>query len=122
MKNTQKAIELAIEGGWNSQWLALVSTSIGLPDWVHAKIFLDPLFWQALIKDEYEPCWACKGERFFEDFFTKEVDKSRPCGNCKQTGEQLKSTWKDGWHSFIDTLASSQTADEFFATILPADK
>ena len=107
----ETVIKKAIEGGWKKpeHWPN---------EWIDSYL-LDRLFWQALIKDKMIDCWACKGKNYFEDFFTKEIDKDKPCGNCEQTGTQIESNWKSEWHRFLDHLADGKDIDSFFQELLP---
>lgn len=103
MEYVQKAIQLAIEGGWDSQWLALVSTSAGLPDWVHAKIFLDHLFWKSLGKSLG---WTVKLVQHgnWDDMETMTTE--------------AEERWKYEWHKFIDSLIEGKPANDFFKHLL----
>lgn len=110
--HTQHAIELALKEGFvhDSKFykssdslqklhyfygnLAIIEDSDGFRHRVRtSEMFMSPAFWQSI------------GKALFND---------------------LNVMWlqnpKDMWHSFIDTLASGKTPDDFFATILPADK
>lgn len=137
----EKAIKLAIEGGYkyncgkglftkgdgtkctfsgvNTDWTVWTrldnDSSICVS---HEDTLLDPLFWQALLPDKDIKCWACNGEKYFEDFFTKEIDKEKPCGNCKMKGTQVKTIWLKSWHDFIDHIADGKSVDSFFNEIL----
>ena len=76
---------------------------------------VSPESWQAVFSKE-EKCWACKGEKYFEDFFTKKIDLERPCGNCKSTGVQM-SGYKEQWHTFIDHRVDGKTIEESLKAI-----
>lgn len=73
--------------------------SLGKWDMLHGSwdlnFFLDPTFWQSLGK---ALGWD-KNKTFEQDGFTL-------------------ISWKREWHSFIDTLASGQTPEKFFADLL----
>lgn len=123
----ESAIKKAIEGGYKSRHRSVDFTVEGdaleheetFKQAFYGLFLLDPLFWQALFPIREVKCWACKGEKYFEDFFTKKVDKNKPCGNCEETGIQKENDdWKDNWHAFIDHLANNKPIDEFFNNLL----
>lgn len=74
------------------------------------KIFLDPLFWQAL----------GNAERWSNYAVCKEDGKTQ-CG-CTLHHYAYSKEWLYHWHSFIDTLAQGGTPDEFFEKILTDKK
>lgn len=92
----EKAILKAIEGGWDETGYAYGSD---MPPWegectigawrYDVKVFLDPLFWQALLKAPE---------------FGRSVYKNRE--------------WFNVWISFIDALAQGKSPDEFFDNLL----
>jgi hypothetical protein len=128
----EKAIQKAIEGGWNAFDLchkACVTPASfqingdlieffedeykdeGVVEFDIEKCFLDPLFWQAL------------GKSFgWEEMYCTSGDGCEyPWGSgmheygCNWTG---KNEWKEQWHSFIDHLAEGKSAESFFETLL----
>lgn len=122
MKHKQRAIELAIEGGYPKDktihgqekiyldHLRRFGVVTALKMW-EAYIFLDPLFWQSIGKSLG---WVTNSEIYYYGRRNEE-------GNIITSGVPW-DLWEYYWHSFIDALASGQTPDDFFATILPADK
>lgn len=101
MNHTQRAIQLAKSAGYQT---TIMSYDDGFYPW--AETWLDPKFWQFLEKSlDWQPV-------------------------CRNDGANNLIYWPQtclvGWfyhqHRFIDALASGQTPDDFFATILPADK
>lgn len=114
MNNTQRAIELAIEGGWEKETFAVVKekypkfiehvlvhewetiyyAQIGGGQWPTAVIFLDQKLWQSL---------------------------GKVLGLENHPNEDPRFTlpaWLKCWHSFIDTLAEGKTAEDFFTQLL----
>lgn len=124
MNHTQRAIELAVEGGWKYQnnrktdfTVREHDLKIYFNDENDTKIYigfyevlLDSFFWKSIGKaldwEERKECGCCNKEKEF----------------CRCWHYEIWEEWKNQWHSFIDILASGQTPDDFFATILPADK
>lgn len=94
----EKAIKKAIEGGYEPNY----DCECQLPttcDWhVEMEIvrsFLDPLFWQALGKQQG---WRQDG--------------------AIRHGKAPKGDWYMYWHDFVDCLAEGKTADSFFEELL----
>ena len=105
----QRAIELAIEGGWVQDYFI---DECGLHD---SDILLDPAFWQSLGKalGAEEPKWHCK------HYNPKANDPGeRGCASdfCEYAG--WPGDWHTHWHRFIDALADG-TTDQFWDDLLP---
>lgn len=114
----EKAIQKAIEGGWNKIWTSCetptgISKSHDYRDWniqwkdttvpqiVRQNDFLlDPLFWQALGK---AMGWG------------KKMSVSIASGG--GTAWHTKK-WQAHWHDFIDHLAEGKDAESFFAELI----
>lgn len=111
MKYTQRAIELAVEGGYHPNTVTLGYTDKSLIQDIllfKEETFLDPLFWQSLGKVlgwKEHMLYRLSNSVYEEALLPKEGTE-----------------WRIQMHRFIDALASGQTPDDFFATILPADK
>lgn len=95
-----ETIQKAIEGGYKPpkagdfRYKLRMGYSLEAIEWLFPKIFLDPLFWQALGK---AMGWMESGSLLE-----------------KQTGQK---PWLHHWHSFIDALAEGKTAEEFFKNL-----
>ncbi len=104
MNHTQRAIELAIEGGY-MPWQYLKASKAmqdywkdkGLVIWEQA--VLEVLFWQCLGKSLG---WG----------------DEKNCPVCWQKMVITGTGWMCHWHRFIDTLASGKTAEDFFGELL----
>lgn len=87
----KEAIEKAIKGGYDYDRKRRPTKRISSKK---AKIFLDPLFWQAL-------------------------GKSLEQGDFKT---DTQGSWKYNWHRFIDHLASGEDVGSFFTALLTNNK
>lgn len=118
MTHTQQLIEVAIKGGWKLfgvfyKDLRFVDGAWELQDYEANDwqfpievALLDPLFWQALGKEMgLVGDGLCPYRRNHES----------PCDYCD-------NTWKDNWHSLIDTLASGGTIEQWADSILKGKK
>lgn len=125
MEYTEKAIRLAIGGGykpepyrtrqfirtsrWTYQHMQTSSASMA-----YSEIFLDPLFWQALGKSlgwaEDDKPYACKG------CGTIGVMDSNHMHDCPIKDRKL--SWLSYWLSFIRHLAEVKDAESFFKELL----
>lgn len=121
MTDTQQVIEIAIRRGWDriyadidhlkevriSENNALFFDGDGRKLRIPvAEIFLAPLFWQALGK---EMGWVGDG------LCPYRRNHESPCDYCD-------NTWKDNWHSFIETIASGGTIEQWSESILKGKK
>lgn len=93
MEHANKAIRKACESGY--RWTIDVTAE---------KMFLDPLFWQALGKD----LWDKEG-------FCDYIDEQ---GFGMIRGVYDISVWTSQWHRFIDHLAEGKPANDFFKHLL----
>lgn len=137
MNHTQRAIEMAVDNGYLLIGdKPIYDESIG--HWYVSDgnggnfiaslndILNTPLFWQFIGKAlgwGKMCCFSCGRESTHTKKF-KETDSGFPWDVCVcgEHGRGYKPSYTHWWHKFIDTLASGQTPDDFFATILPADK
>lgn len=85
------------------QVMADVLKKIFMRDAVYPKVFLDPLFWQALGKARG---WGIEGR--------DKTVTSLP--GIPQW--DVKPFWVGRWHSFIDALASGGDAESFFKELV----
>ena len=100
----EKAIKLSIEGGYKPY----VIESSGLQSYYESyKIFLDPLFWQALGK-------AMGWEKYDDN----KCPHNGMCGLRCEGSKIIVPGWMSRWHRFIDALASGQSAESFFKELL----
>jgi hypothetical protein len=108
----EKAIKLAIEGGWNgdSSRIAINGAGVGV-HYNNNETVLDPLFWQ------------CLGKAMGEDILP---DKARVTmyqydGVSKDPIEVKvapMTVWRAQMHHFIDHLAEGKDAESFFNDLL----
>ena len=111
-----KAIQKAIEGGWNGTIVKPDTRVYDLPEYKmaydHTRFciaLLDPLFWQALGKAEG---WG-NSFGFIQTSDTGEIDKwleSDSAGTVYQ--------WRYHWHRFIDHLSEGKDPDSFFNELI----
>ena len=96
----EKAIKEAVEkGGLDLEIQPFLFEEGSLSNVGLARIFIDPLFWQALGKARG---WGI-GQDFAVDHLTKEY------------GNWIAGhSWGWYWHSFIDHLAEGKSAEDFF--------
>lgn len=106
----EKAIKLAIEGGYES-FLAKAIVKGDLAGAYIDSILLDPLFWQSLGKSLGWGEKACIDHGFSGYFDEYHND----CGSCM--GKVYKG-WVYIWHKFILHLAYGKDADSFFKDLL----
>ena len=90
----QKAIELAVKGGYKDKKFLF---DFGADFNIRNSTYLDPDFWRAL-----------GSELGWEDGVSEAEWKA---GKGRQN-------WKDVWHKFIDHLAAKKSPDSFFKDLL----
>lgn len=93
MNYIEEAIKRAIEGGYD---LGRVNREFASNNFY----FCDPLFWQALGKNEW---WDGSQFRWLGD---------------KGWPDVQRPTYKEVWHSFIDHLIAGGTPEDFFKELL----
>lgn len=125
----EKALQKAVEGGWNyygnanmtppkkvfgpeKEWLGMTQTGK-----MHkSAILLDPTFWQALMigtgHDVKNGTMRCKN---YNPKYSEFGEKGCPADKCEYAGY---INWKDEWHRFIDHLASGGIPETFFNNLL----
>lgn len=109
----EEAIKRALKGGWNDTDYAFTSkeppyegVECQIGEWQYdVKVFLDPLFWQALGKAE-----GWEEKTYYEI-------------NCQarnyQTYEETSEiTWKLQMHCLIDHLIGGKDVESFFGELL----
>lgn len=107
----EKAIKLAIEGGWRPAEMKATQIFDVEGNWAgshlvkntsESEMLLDPLFWQALGKSLG---WVD----------SLEVIENQSTG---EPEEIISESWKIQWHDFIDYLADGGSPDKFFEELL----
>ena len=97
-----EAISKAVEGGYKVSSHEHTSQErlvfpFSLQEFCMKSIFDDPSFWQALGKSMG---WI-----------------KTDCDACCENNLGSQDEWQYEWHSFIDTLASGGTAEDYFAKL-----
>lgn len=123
----EKAILKSIEGGWKfnnkkiteldfckdekprlDYFFLMTDTHTYSVD--YARVYSDPLFWQALGKAE-----GWKLENCDVEYGAK---KGIYCSHCHFGANEDCNEWLYHWHYFIDHLASDGSVDKFFDDLL----
>lgn len=92
----KEAIQKAIEGGYKNYVLCSEH------GYEYGQVWLDPLFWQALVKsmgwDDLVNYWTCL--------------------NSDGTSKIYLNRWENEMHNFIDHLAKGKDTEEFFNNLI----
>lgn len=112
---TQKAIELAASGGYDTKLDASYSKS----DW---QIFNEASFWRALGKSIGWYEWRCYCGTYYQGARKRkglpQGVRPRICTNCGRDARMIKPAWQANWHRLIDALASGRDIESFFQALL----
>lgn len=107
----EKAIKKAIEGGWTPNIFSATDWTVEMvrAKQDNSKTLIDPLFWQALGKQQEWPTNVC--------LTCGEPNEENCCECCTWI-----YGWQYNWHRFIDHLASGNSAESFFDALLNTTK
>lgn len=113
MTNTQRFIELAIEGGAidkENKEVCLQDNALGRCSL--ARVLLEPLVWQAVGKakgwrQNPSMCTGCQ---------TIGMGKANHMQACPEKGRPV--SWNENWHRFIDLLADGRSLEDALGEIL----
>lgn len=113
----KEAITKAIEGGYVRGSAGRGEFLLGLPDYAKSQIWLDPLFWQALMIgcgfDVKEGTMRCE---HYHPRYNEPGQGGCNADKCSYAGYK---DWQEVWHQFINHLAEGKDAESFFKKLLP---